>query len=254
MGDDMDIPSTRILGVRVDRIDLAQTLQRIDGFIKTRRTHQIVVVNAAKVVKAQKDAYLRQIIEDADLSGADGVPIVWVSRLFGEAIPGRVNGTDLMEKLVARAAEKGYRIFFFGAEEAVVSEVVRIYRESYPELQVAGYRNGYFTPQEERGIAEDIGKSQADILFVAFGTPKKEHFIRDHKDILKVPVIHGVGGSFDVVAGKTSRAPEWMQNFGLEWFYRFLQEPRRMWKRYLVTNTLFVYYVALAFFRLRKFD
>ena len=250
----MDIPSTRILGVRVDCINLDDALSRIEEFIKAGKTHQIVVVNAAKVVKAQKDAYLRQIIEDADLSGADGVPIVWVSRLLGKPIPGRVNGTDLMERLVERAAQKGYRIFFFGAEEAVVRRVVKIYREKYPSLQVAGYRNGYFGADEEREIAENIGNSKADILFVAFGTPKKEHFIRDHKSILNVPVVHGVGGSFDVIAGKTARAPQWMQNYGLEWLFRLIQEPRRMWRRYLVTNILFVYYVLLAIIGLRKFD
>jgi N-acetylglucosaminyldiphosphoundecaprenol N-acetyl-beta-D-mannosaminyltransferase len=249
----MNIPSTRILGVRVDRIDLHQTLLLIDDFIKSRKTHQIVVVNVAKIVKAIKDSYLRNVIETADLCGADGVPLVWVSKLGGDPIPGRVNGTDLMEKLIDRAAERGYRIFFFGAKEEVVKKVVEIYKHQYPELQVAGYRNGYFKPDEERQIAEEIGKSKADILFVAFGTPKKEIFISKYKNIMNVPVIHGVGGSFDVIAGETKRAPLWMQNSGLEWFYRFLQEPGRMWKRYLVTNSLFIIFVALELLGLKKF-
>lgn len=249
----MNIPSTRILGVRVDRVDMQKTLELIDDYIQKRITRQIVVVNVAKVVKALKDANLKRIIEEADLCGADGVPLVWISKLVGSPIPGRVNGTDLMEKLVERSAERGYRIYFFGASKTVVRQVVKIYRNKFPELQVAGYRNGYFSPEEEQKIAGDIGKSRADILLVAFGTPKKEKFIKKYKDIMKVPVIHGVGGSFDVISGKTKRAPVWMQNYGMEWFYRFLQEPGRMWKRYLVTNTLFILFLMMEILKFKKF-
>ena len=250
----MAIASTRILGIRVDLIDLEGTLNKIDDYIREGITRQIVVVNVAKVVKARKDRYLREIIETADLCGADGVPLVWVSRLTGKTIPGRVNGTDLMEHLVERSAEKGYRIFFFGAEEEVVRSVVDIYQEQFPALQVAGYRNGYFNPEDEPEIARQIGDSRADILFVAFGTPKKEKFIGDHKAVMNVPVIHGVGGSFDVIAGKVKRAPVWMQNCGMEWFYRFLQEPGRMWQRYLVTNSTFIFWLLLDMLHLKKFE
>lgn len=224
----MTIPSTKILGVRVDLIDLSHTLQIIDDFIVARKTHQLVVVNAAKIVKAVKDQQLKEIIATADLSGADGMPVVWASKLFGQKIPGRVNGTDLMEALVEKAAQKGYRIFFFGAKQEVVEKVVSVYQEQFPALQVAGYHHGYFTKEEEQQVAQKIGESKADILFVAFGTPKKEKFISAYKDIMNVPVIHGVGGSFDVVAGITKRAPLWLQKSGLELFYRFLQEPSRM--------------------------
>lgn len=250
----MAIPSTKILGVRVDQVDLAQTLNIIDDFIASRNTHQIVVVNAAKIVKAIKDTQLKAIIEEADLSGADGMSVVWASKLFGQKIPDRVNGTDLMEALVVKAQQKNYRIFFFGAKQEVVEKVVSVYQEQFPALQVAGYHHGYFTKEEEEQVAQKIGESKADILFVAFGTPKKEKFISAYKDIMNVPVIHGVGGSFDVVAGITKRAPLWMQKYGLEWFYRFLQEPSRMWKRYLVTNSLFIYYLMLHLLRLKKND
>jgi N-acetylglucosaminyldiphosphoundecaprenol N-acetyl-beta-D-mannosaminyltransferase len=250
----MKIKSTRILGTRVDLVDMDKTLTIIDEFINIKKTHQIVVINVAKIIKALKDNYLKQIIEEADLSGADGTPVVWVSKFFGPKIPGRVNGTDLMEKLVKRSIEKGYRIFFFGAREEVVHKVIKIYKEKYPKLNVAGYRNGYFTKDQELEIAEEIGKSKAHILFVAFGTPKKEKFINKYKNVMNVPVIHGVGGSFDVVAGVTKRAPLWMQEYGLEWLYRVYQEPGRMWKRYLVTNTLFIWYILLHILRLKKFN
>ncbi len=230
-----------ILGLPVDRLSLSQTIEKIEDFIASRKPHRLVVVNAAKIVKARKDAALKHIIETADLIGPDGVPVVWLSRLLGRKLPGRVNGTDLMEKLFEVAAQKHYRIFFFGATEEVIQNTVKIAQEKYHGLQVAGFRNGYFSAEEEPEIIRTIRRSKADILFVGFGSPKKEFWIAKHLKDLNVPIVHGVGGSFDVVAGKTKRAPVWMQNFGLEWFYRLLQEPGRMWKRYLITNSIFVW-------------
>jgi N-acetylglucosaminyldiphosphoundecaprenol N-acetyl-beta-D-mannosaminyltransferase len=226
-----------------------ETLNQCDNFIRSRVPHQIVVVNVAKLVKAQTDKYLRHIINEADLVGADGVPLVWLSKALGDPIPERVNGTDLMEKLVAHAAEKGYSIYFLGAKLEVVRKVVAIYQAKYPNLKVAGYRDGYFRPEEEVKVAEEIRASGADIIFLAFGSPKKEKFVREHLFRMNVPVVHGVGGSFDVVAGITKRAPVWMQNSGLEWFYRMMQEPGRMWKRYLFTNLEFVGVAAGEIFR-----
>lgn len=244
----------RIFGVRIDLVDINKTLKLCDEYIKSRKVHQLVVVNVAKLIKAKKDEFLFDIIENADLVGADGVPLIWVSKLFGIRIPGRVNGTDLMEKLVERSSKKGYRLYFFGAEKHIVEKIVNIYQTQYPYLKIAGYRNGYFKKEQESKIARDIGKSNADILFVGFGSPKKETFIKKYKNIMNVPLIHGVGGSFDVIAGKTKRAPHWMQKCGLEWFYRILLEPKRMWKRYLVTNTLFIIYIIMELLNLKKFD
>ncbi|RJP77630.1 MAG: glycosyltransferase [Candidatus Zixiibacteriota bacterium] len=245
----MTIEKAFFSGVRIDKVDLEQTLDHCDRFIRTRVPHQIVVVNVAKLVKAKTDKFLRRIINEADLVGADGVPLVWLSRLLKDPIPGRVNGTDLMEKLVQRAAQKGYSIYFLGARLDVVRKVVEVYRAKYPTLKVAGYRDGYFRPQEEARVADEIRASGADILFLAFGSPKKEKFVRRWVYRMNVPLIHGVGGSFDVVAGVTKRAPVWMQSAGLEWFYRFLQEPERMWKRYLFTNAEFFLVVVAELFR-----
>jgi N-acetylglucosaminyldiphosphoundecaprenol N-acetyl-beta-D-mannosaminyltransferase len=226
-----------------------ETLDQCDQFIRSRVPHQIVVVNVAKLVKAQTDKYLRHIINEADLVGADGVPLVWLSKALGDPIPERVNGTDLMEKLVAHASEKGYSIYFLGATLEVVRKVVATYQAQYPTLKVAGYRDGYFGPEEEVKVAEEIRASGADIIFLAFGSPKKEKFVREHLFRMNVPVVHGVGGSFDVIAGVTKRAPVWMQNSGMEWFYRMMQEPGRMWKRYLFTNLEFVGVAAGAIVR-----
>ena len=245
----MSIEKASLFKVRVDKVSMAETLDRCEQFIRTRVPHQVVVVNVAKLVKAKRDQTLRRIINNADLVGADGVPLVWISKYLGDSIPGRVNGTDLMEELVKLSAEKGYSIYFLGARAEVVREVVRIYSEKYPELKVAGYRDGYFRPEEEGKVADEIRATGADIIFLAFGSPKKEMFVGQHMYRLNVPVVHGVGGSFDVIAGVTRRAPVWMQKWGLEWFYRFLQEPRRMWKRYLFTNTGFALLVGWEFLR-----
>ncbi len=230
-----------ILGLPVDRLSLSQTIEKIETFIASRKPHRLVVVNVAKIVKARQDADLKKVIETADLIRPDGVPVVWLSRLLGRKLPGRVNGTDLMEKLFEVAAQKSYRIFFFGATEEVIQNTVKIVQEKYYGLQVAGFRNGDFSAEEEPEIIRTIRRSKADILLVGFGSPKKEFWIAKHLKDLNVPIVHGVGGSFDVVAGKTKRAPVWMQNYGLEWFFRLLQEPKRMWKRYLFTNSVFVW-------------
>ncbi|MFH1861389.1 MAG: WecB/TagA/CpsF family glycosyltransferase [bacterium] len=247
----MNVAKTFISRIRVDSVSLEQTLEHCDRFIRSRVPHQIVVVNAAKLVKAKKDRALRNIINQADLVGADGMPLVWLSRLLGNPIPGRVNGTDLMDRLVEHAAQHGYSIYFLGAKPEVVKKVVSIYRRQYPNLKIAGFRDGYFRPEEEDQVAREIRASGADIIFLAFGSPKKEKFVRRHLYTMNVPVVHGVGGSFDVVAGVTKRAPLWMQNWGLEWFYRFLQEPRRMWKRYLITNLGFLLLIGLELLRNR---
>jgi N-acetylglucosaminyldiphosphoundecaprenol N-acetyl-beta-D-mannosaminyltransferase len=191
----------------------------------------------------RKDLELRSIIEACDLINADGMPIVWASKLLKQPLPCRVAGVDLFQHLVRLCAEKGYRPFFFGAREWVVRKVVEVFAVLYPNLHIAGFRNGYFNPDEEPQVAADIRESKADVLFVGFSSPKKERFLRKWMPVMEVPFCMGVGGSFDIIAGRTKRAPNWMQRSGLEWFYRFLQEPHRLWKRYLVTNTLFGFMV-----------
>jgi N-acetylglucosaminyldiphosphoundecaprenol N-acetyl-beta-D-mannosaminyltransferase len=168
---------------------------------------------------------------------------------LGDPLPGRVAGVDLFQKLVGTCAEKGYKPYFFGAKPWVVEKVVDVFKNNYPDLQVAGFRNGYFSPDDEQQIAEDIRKSKADMLFVGFSSPMKERFLNKWMPLMQVPFCMGVGGSFDIVAGKTRRAPLWMQNIGMEWFYRILQEPRRMWKRYAKTNPVFIWMVLKAYVR-----
>ncbi len=226
--------------VDIDLLTMDETLERISDVIKKREIVQHVVVNVAKLVYAQENNELRNIINSCKIINVDGAGIILGAKLLGIKIPERVAGIDLMENLIKYSTQKAYRIFFLGAEEEVVSKVVSIYTNKYPQLEVAGYRNGYFSDDEEEGIAHDIKQSKADILFVAMGSPKKEYFLNKYVDTMNVPFLMGVGGSFDVIAGKVKRAPLWMQMHGMEWFYRLMQEPTRMWRRYFYTNLKFL--------------
>lgn len=235
------VPTVNLFGIPVAKLTMLETLLAVEDAIENNRQLHHIVVNAGKIVSMQTDKELRDSVLSADLINADGMAVVWASKILGRAVPERVAGIDLMENLVRMAHENSYRIFFLGAKEEVVAECVKHYSEMYSSSIVAGYHNGYYTAEEERGVAETIADSGADLLFVAITSPKQEIFLNKHKDLLsRVNMVMGVGGSFDVVAGKGKRAPVWMQNTGLEWFYRFIQEPQRMWKRYLVGNTKFI--------------
>ena len=234
----------QILNTTIDNLSMQETLALVQEKIKAGEQLHHVVVNAGKVVSMQKDSELRQSVNQSDIINADGQAVVWASRFLGKPLKERVAGIDLMANLVEMAHKNNYKIFLFGAKEDVVKTVVEKYSEIYSPNIIAGYRNGYFSPSEEKEIAQQIADSGTQMLFVAISSPIKENFLFKYRDILKnVNLIMGVGGSFDVVAGKTKRAPTWMQKAGLEWFYRFAQEPRRMWKRYLVGNSKFIYLV-----------
>lgn len=230
-----------MMGCQIDNLSMDETLQKIDGFIKRGSPQQHVVVNVDKIVKAHRDPDLRRIINECSLVSADGMPVVWASRLLGKGLKERVAGIDLFEALMKRAAEQGWRVFLLGATQEVVAGVKDLYEKKYPGLTVAGFRNGYWRPDEERGVVEQIKAARADLLFVAISSPKKEQFLRAYQGEMKVPFAMGVGGTFDVAVGKLKRAPLWMQRSGLEWFFRFLQEPRRMFRRYFVDDVAFLW-------------
>lgn len=239
----MDRKRIRLLDCPIDVISMKETVEMIDISIAAKTHLHHIVVNAAKLVNMQKDKELHDSVIGSDLINADGQAVVFASKFLNRPLPERVAGIDLMQELVRLSYNKGYKVFFFGAKEEVVSEVVEKYSNKYSPDIIAGYRNGYFKKEEEEDIARQIADSGADILFVAISSPTKEIFLNRHKAIINTSFIMGVGGSFDVIAGKVKRAPKWMQDSGLEWFYRFAQEPRRMWRRYLYTNSMFIYLV-----------
>jgi N-acetylglucosaminyldiphosphoundecaprenol N-acetyl-beta-D-mannosaminyltransferase len=229
-----------LFGLPVDALTMEETINVIENSIDQNEPIHHVVVNAAKMVNAQKDSALQESIVNCDIINADGQAVVWAAKILKQPLPERVAGIDLMELLVKLSAKKNYKIYFLGAQEEVVKKVVDKYSLEFGEQIIAGYRNGYFSKEEEIDIAKEIAISQPDILFVAISSPKKEIFLNKHKDLIRAPFVMGVGGSFDVVSGLVKRAPRWMQQSGLEWLYRVYQEPRRMWKRYLITNSKFI--------------
>lgn len=243
---------TLVVGCPVDSLDMNQTIEKIEETIKQKKICQHVAVNVSKFMEMRKDPHLKKIIEDCQIISADGMPLVWVSKLMGNPLPERVAGVDLFQELIKLCSEKGYRPFFFGAREWVVKSVVDNYKAKYPDLNVAGYRNGYYSKEEEVSIAKTIRESRADMLFVGFSSPMKEIFLKKWMPVMSVHFCMGVGGSFDIVAGKTKRAPGWMQKTGLEWLYRVIQEPRRMWKRYAKTNPAFVWVIFIEYMKSRR--
>lgn len=241
-------PKQALLGASLDALTMEEVLDRVHETIVGRGRLQIGVVNAAKLVHMRRDPTLRNDVLSCDLILADGLPVVWASRLLGRRLPERVAGIDLMYGMLRRGNEHGYRLYCLGASEGVLAAAVGRITAKYRHVRVVGHHHGYFTPAEEPAIVEAIAGAQPDILLVGISSPKKERFLARWSDQLGVHVCHGVGGSFDVLAGKVRRAPLAWQRLGLEWLYRVKQEPRRLWRRYLVTNTLFCALVIAEFF------
>lgn len=241
-----DAHRVEILGCQVDNLTMNESLEKIETMILSRRPHQHVVVNADKIVKAHADPKIREIVNSCDMINADGMAVLWAAKMLGRPLKERVTGIDLFECLVEHAEAKGWRVYFLGARQAVLESLVGRFHARFPRLVVAGFRNGYWRASEETSIVEEIAQARADILFVAISSPKKEEFLNRYQKSMRVPFAMGVGGSFDVVAGLTKRAPRWMQDCGLEWFFRFLQEPRRMFHRYFVEDMSFFRLLAIA--------
>jgi N-acetylglucosaminyldiphosphoundecaprenol N-acetyl-beta-D-mannosaminyltransferase len=228
------------MGVKIDALSMAETLDICERFIESGKPHQHVVVNVAKIVYMRKNKELYEDITGADLINADGIGVVWGARFLGKKLPERVAGIDLFDKLLELSARKGYKAYFFGATDKVLKSMIAKLKVKYPKLKIAGFRNGFYDDSEQKKIALGIKKSKAQLLFLGISSPKKERFIHSQLNNTRVSFAMGVGGSFDVFAGKTKRAPLWMQKSGLEWFYRFIQEPRRMFMRYFTTNSVFI--------------
>jgi N-acetylglucosaminyldiphosphoundecaprenol N-acetyl-beta-D-mannosaminyltransferase len=238
-----------VLDCPIDRLDMTQTLARCEDLIGRREFAQHVAINASKLVAMQGDPELRRIVEACELVSADGQSVVWASRLLGDPLPERVAGIDLMYELIALADRRGFRVFIMGATPTVLAQASRRILAEHPGLQLVGTHDGYFSEAEESEVAQEIQDARPDILFVAISSPRKEYWLGRYGRTINVPFIMGVGGAIDVVAGVTQRAPASFQRLGLEWAYRLAQEPRRLWRRYAVTNTQFVLLLARAMLR-----
>lgn len=224
----------------VDVLTHAETVKLFVGAVEagTKVTH--TALNVAKLVRMRSNPVLRNDVEQSDIIGIDGMGIVWGARLLGIPVPERVAGIDLMRSILVECGRRGYRPYFLGATAEIVRRAAETVRRDIPGLELAGLHDGYFSEDEERAIADAINASGAHCLFVGMPTPRKERFLAAHRHRIDAPFVMGVGGSFDVIAGKVTRAPGWARRCGLEWLHRVLQEPRRMVGRYAATNAAFL--------------
>ena len=222
--------SVTILGLRVDRTTTDETMQTLASFIAERVPRHVVTADASMAVIARRDPELHEIVQQADLVTPDGAGILWASRLLGTPISHKVSGVDLVARLCGFSAERGCRLFFLGAAPGVAEEAADNLRLRYPGAQIVGVHDGFFSPEEDAKVVDQIKASAPDVLLVAFGIPKQEKWITRHKAALGVPVSIGIGGSFDVYSGRVRRAPIWMQNASLEWLYRLWCNPKKIGK------------------------
>lgn len=224
-----------IAGIPVDNLDRNGVVARLEQFIQEQRFHQVATANTDFLINARYDPELRQILRQCDLVMPDGMPLVWASRLLKTPLPERVTGADIVTDLADLAARKGYTIYMLGGRPEVAQRARQRLEAAYPGLQIVGCVSPPLSPlmaMESDRLLDDIARTRPDILLVAFGNPKQEKWVSLHRDRLVVPVCIGIGGTFDFLAGETTRAPHWMQRSGLEWLYRLSQEPKRLWKRY----------------------
>jgi N-acetylglucosaminyldiphosphoundecaprenol N-acetyl-beta-D-mannosaminyltransferase len=225
--------------IKIHPLTRSEFLSVIHEGIKTGKQVIQIGVNSASFNELSRNSELREAINKADLVNIDGISVAWALRLLGHKIPERVATPDLADDLLGMAEREGYSVFLLGAKETTILSCRNRLLEIYPELTVAGFRNGYFQPSEEPGIVEYINASKPDILLIGMPSPQKEMFFSRYGHLLTPKYILGVGGYFDIMAGLVRRAPEWIQNVGMEWFYRFSQEPKRLWRRYLLGSIIF---------------
>ncbi|HHJ19455.1 MAG TPA: glycosyltransferase [Gammaproteobacteria bacterium] len=247
--------STRIefMGCPIDSMTMEGTVDQVLDWCSesTPQSRTLITLNAGILMNMRSDAKFEHACTSGDLIVADGVPVVWSTKLLKTPLAGRVAGVDLMEELLNAGNECGLKIYLLGAKQEVIDTLSQKIRKEHPNLEIVGSRNGYFSEKDDQEVVQNIRESGANILFIGMPSPFKEVWGEKYREQLGVNVIFGVGGSFDVLAGYVTRAPQWMQKSGLEWAWRLGMEPRKMWKRYLVTNTQFLYQLGRAFFRIR---
>ena len=228
----------KILGIQVSVTTYEELKNSVEKDILNHQKSFIVAINPEKVLKARKDEQLKELLNKATYQIPDGVGIIYASKIKKGQIRSRITGIDCMDMLCDLASEKGYKIFLYGAKEETIKETKVKLEEKYPKINIVGYINGYEKDNEK--IIKEINKSKADIVFVALGSPKQENWINDYKDEMNAAIFQGVGGSFDVISGNIKRAPLWMQKAGLEWLYRLIKEPKRIFRQLKLVKFLFL--------------
>ncbi|HEX4125647.1 MAG TPA: WecB/TagA/CpsF family glycosyltransferase [Tepidisphaeraceae bacterium] len=255
--DDKANPVCNVLGVGVSAINLDRAVSTIAGWIDRREHNYVCVTGVHGVMESQRSPELKRIHNDAGMVTPDGMPMVWLSQLGGFSDVSRVYGPDLMEAVCTQSVAKGWRHYFYGGAEGVAERLKDRLTARFPELKVVGTFCPPFRPmsaEEDAELIRAIDAAGPDIIWIGLSTPKQEYWMDQHIHRLKAPVLVGVGAAFDFHAGVKNQAPRWMQRSGLEWFFRLITEPRRLWKRYLINNPLFISYVLAEKLRLKNFQ
>jgi len=247
-----------VLGVRVDAVQIPDVVKQVLSWVEDRSVcRYISLANTHVVMEAQEDPVFRESIKSADLCVPDGMPLIWCGRFFGHSLPRRVYGPELMATICRETASRGARHYFYGGTGETLDQLVACLRQSCPGIQISGAYSPPFRPltqKEDSEAIERINRSFPDIVWVGLGCPKQERWMYDHRNRLKAAVLIGVGQAFDILSQRKKQAPSWMQEHGLEWLFRLVQEPKRTWRRYLAYNPKFIYFLFLQFLGIRKFD
>jgi len=252
----LDANAVNVLGVAVSPINMDLALDQITQALQNKQKGYVCVTGVHGISEAQSDPQFRRILNRAFLCTPDGMPLVWVGRWQGRRQMDRVYGPDLMLAMMARSEQTGWRHFFYGGANGTAQTLTRRLRERFHKLQIVGDYEPPFRPlnaREQEELREKIRAARPDVIWVGLSTPKQERFMADYLDQLDVTLMFGVGAAFDIHAGKVRQAPRWMQRCGLEWFFRFCCEPRRLWRRYIKNNPLFMVRIFCQFTGLRKF-
>jgi len=247
-------PNSRIrfLGYSLDGVTAEQAITRMTVGIRTGHTCVHACLNASTVVAMRRDAPLAAAIQQADIVTADGQSIVWALRVLATRIPERVPATDLMERLIGLAEREAFGVYFLGSTVDVLTDLMDNVVRLHPTLRICGYHHGFYGDADEASLVDQIRNCRPDMLFVGMSSPRKELFMASHRLELEVPLMMGVGGAFEILAGRKKRAPAFVKRYGLEWLFRMMQEPRRLWRRYLIGNVVFTLMVVAELVNRRR--
>lgn len=242
-------PTVSFLGISMHAVTMGNVLDWMEKIIQGKHPHLFCTMNAALLVQAQKDPFLKKTYREAHLVTCDSTVVYYALKCLGKKVPEPLEACQIMCEFIKNKHQKGYRIYLLGAKPEMLEKAVQNLKNQYPNIQIVGYHHGYFSPIEEEKIVQQITKTKPDCLFVGMSTPQKERFLTKYLNTMRIPICLGVGGVIDVLAGELKFAPKWLCKLGLAWFYRLCLEPRRMWKRYLITNTVFLWLFLKELFR-----